>query len=179
MAYALSPGARRRSMFPPRREAGPEDLNVVPFLDVVMNLVLFLLATLATTFTASIPLRPPGPAPLTTVDPVVLAVVATREGYVVGARGGYFAPGCERLGPVATAVPLRDGAHDPDGLRACLLRARAHPDLRDGLARQRAVDVSVFDALPYGTLVETLDAARESRPGANDLFTEPRLGIMR
>lgn len=45
------------------RELSPDEeggeLNIVPFLDIIMNVLIFVLATIAVTFTASIETTPP------------------------------------------------------------------------------------------------------------------------
>ncbi|MGC4086556.1 MAG: hypothetical protein QM756_01420 [Polyangiaceae bacterium] len=41
----------------PDEEGG--ELNIVPFLDIVVNILIFVLATVAVTFTASIETQPP------------------------------------------------------------------------------------------------------------------------
>ena len=41
----------------PDEEAG--ELNIVPFLDIVMNVLMFVLATISVTFTATIDTAPP------------------------------------------------------------------------------------------------------------------------
>ncbi|MGC4092027.1 MAG: hypothetical protein QM756_29920 [Polyangiaceae bacterium] len=61
---SLSPAQRskiRRLSQP--RELSPDEeggeLNIVPFLDIVVNILIFVLATVAVTFTASIETQPP------------------------------------------------------------------------------------------------------------------------
>lgn len=54
---------------------------------------------------------------------------------------------------------------------------------RDGaqqpsLARMRTINVVGNGDVPYAMLVQTLDAVRETRPAAADLFDQPRLGLL-
>jgi biopolymer transport protein TolR len=140
------------------------ELNVIPFLDIVMNVLMFVLATTATVFTASITPTVPqccgrGAAQMATVH-------VTPTGYVVATAVG------------ATAVPLRAGRYDAAGLSRSLAALRAaatSPAERE----QRTVQVSAVGAVPYGELVRAIDASRETRPGAGDLFPEVTLGVVR
>ena len=165
-----------------RKEGGDRtgELNVVPFLDIVINVLMFALATMATVFTAEI--RPASAACCATTrapERETLTVHVVPNGYVVSATSGFAAPGCASLVPGGeVAVPLRLGLHDGEGLRACLARLKNHT-LAAGLAGQRRVQVSSVGALPYGELVRALDAARGTRPGADDLFPEAALGVVR
>ena len=65
------------------------ELNVVPFLDILLNVLMFVLATIAVTFTtqldASAPTshRPRGIPP----EGLSLDVAVLRDGFVVSARG--------------------------------------------------------------------------------------------
>ncbi|MDB4930444.1 MAG: TolR-like protein [Myxococcaceae bacterium] len=138
------------------------ELNVIPFLDIVMNVLMFVLATTATVFTASItPMVPSGRGAVQ-----MATVHVTPTGYVVATATGTM------------AVPMRAGRYDTDGLSRSLAALRAaatSPAERE----QRAVQVSAVGAVPYGELVRAIDASRETRPGAHDLFPEVTLGVVR
>jgi biopolymer transport protein TolR len=164
----------------PADEAG--ELNIIPFLDIIVNVLMFLLATITTVFTATIAVPAPrstnGPSAPGSSDEVNITVKVVREGYIVGAPGGFLQPGCTAVASAALTVPLISGQHDAVGLSRCMVAIRNNPEWRAELANRRNIQVAVNGDVPYHVLVSTLDALRESRPGARDLFTEPALGIL-
>lgn len=174
-----------------RRKAKPKELDpadkaeepaIIPFLDVIMNILMFLLATITTIFVATISTPAPraggGPGAAADSDDINITVKVVREGYIVGAAGGFLQPGCTTVGPATITVPLQNGRHDAEGLTRCMITIRSKPEWREQLANRRNINVAVNGDLPYHVLVTTLDALRESRPGARDMFTEPTLGIL-
>jgi biopolymer transport protein TolR len=167
------------------KEVDPADeggeLNIVPFLDIVTNVLMFLLATITTIFTATIAVPAPSQshgAPSQQNDEVNITVKIVREGYIVGAPGGFLQPGCTAVSSAALTVPLVNGQHDGEGLTRCMQAIRNNPEWRRELESRRNIQIAGNGDIPYNVLVRTLDAVRESRPGANDLFTEPALGIL-
>src|SRR6185312_8232757 len=97
----------------PDEEGG--ELNIVPFLDIIMNVLMFVLATVSVTFTATIDTSPPragGRSAKTPDTPSLgLTVIVVPEGFSVKARGGNVAAGCNDTGP-GLAVGKRDGNYD-------------------------------------------------------------------
>src|SRR6476469_5943216 len=84
-------------------EASAEDeggeLNVVPFLDIITNVLMFVLATVAITFTATIESAPPRPGIRPPSETTLgLTVLVVPEGFSLKARGGNVAPGCADTG---------------------------------------------------------------------------------
>src|SRR6188768_2176964 len=81
----------------PDEEGG--ELNIVPFLDIVVNILIFVLATVAVTFTSSIETNPPaskgaGVRAEIPSQALNLSVVITNEGFSLKTSGGNIAPGC-------------------------------------------------------------------------------------
>jgi biopolymer transport protein ExbD len=154
-----------------------KEINVVPFLDIITNVLMFVLATLAVTFTASIDvnlgrpssIRPPAQAPLG------LSVIVVRDGFSLKARGGNVATGCQTAGS-GLAVPKRDdGEYDYAALRECAEKLKASsPDF----AGEQQVTVTANPEVAYQTVVATFDALRTSRDGQN-LFPEVAFGVVR
>src|SRR5687767_4007049 len=104
-------------------DAGGE-LNVVPFLDVIVNVMIFVLATLAVTFTAAITTEPPGrrthgPVAVQT-SPTILVV---EGGFAIKTADGNLSTGCDGIGS-GLAVPRRGNDYDYAGLSACLLKLK-------------------------------------------------------
>ena len=160
-----------------RDEAG--ELNVIPFLDIVMNVLMFVLATSTTVFTATIT-PTTGGCCVRGVVPDVPTLHVTRSGYVVASHAGFVAPDCRSLTAGGhVTVPLRDGRHDAAGLTRCLATLRQAAGQTSPFRAQRALQVSTLDNVSYGELIRAIDAARETRPGAGDLYPEVSLGMMR
>ena len=177
---SLSAGQRakiRRLATP--QEGGPEDdggeLNVVPFLDIITNVLMFVLATVAITFTATIETSPPRPGVrppgLTTLG---LTVLVVPEGFSVKAKGGNVAPGCIDTGS-GLAVPKRGSEYDYDALKACALKLKASAST---FADERDVTISANAQVPYDVVIATLDAMRRTDSG-DDLFPQVSFGVAR
>jgi biopolymer transport protein TolR len=186
---------------------GPEDsggeLNIVPFLDIIMNVLIFILASVATIFTATIPVPAPTSGPRSNTQPdtrqrLNITVKVTDAGFIVGAGGGFLAPGCRTVGQASLTVANRATAdaegsfHDYAGLTQCMVAIRQQwaTEVED----DHSINVSPNGTIPYGVLVKTVDAVRESRAdacrmpengsqgnytNADCLFPEVTLGILR
>jgi biopolymer transport protein TolR len=158
---------------------GGGELNIVPFLDIIMNILMFILASITTVFTATIPVPAPstggGGAPSAEVN-ITLKVV--REGYIIGGPDGFFQAGCNGLGPATVAIPLLNGQHNFAELTRCMQAVRAFPQYQSQLQDNHKIQIAGNQDVPYRVLIGTLDAVRESRLGAKDMFTEPTLGLL-
>lgn len=160
----------------PDEEGG--ELNIVPFLDIVTNVLMFVLATVSVTFTATIDTSPPraggaGRAP--TTPTLSLTVLIVPDGFSLKARGGNVAPGCNDTGP-GIAIPKKpDGKYDTEGLKACATKLKAAaPEFKD----ENSVTISANPPIPYQVVIDAMDAMRKS-PTGDDLFTEVNFGIAR
>jgi len=183
----LSPAQRsyiKRRAKPKLPQPGDDggELNIVPFLDIVMNILMFVLATITTVFTSTISVPaprsgPPGHAGENS-DEINITVKIVNEGFIVAAPGGFLQPGCTSVASAAITVPLAGGFHDYDTLTRCMVAIRNHHEWGPRLADRHNIQVAVNGDISYHILVSTLDALRESRPGANDMFYEPTLGIL-
>jgi biopolymer transport protein ExbD len=160
----------------PKADEG--ELNIIPFLDIVMNVVMFLLASLATVFTASIPVPVDHPGPTHGPPPPEFTVQIVPQGYIVANSEGYLQPGCARSGGATISVPTRVGTFDTAALTSCLLAARLQPQWQSIGGASHEIQVAGAGGVPYRVIVQTLDALRESRPGAGDMFTTPHLGVL-
>jgi biopolymer transport protein ExbD len=151
------------------------EINVVPFLDIVMNVLMFVLATLAISFTSTIEatpprggIRPPSSAPLD------FAVFVVGEGFGLKERGGNVAPGCTDTG-AGLAVPTRERRYDYAALQACAAKLKASSP---SFASERGVIVSASPEIPYDVLIATVDAVRTS-PDGEELFPDVRFAVVR
>jgi biopolymer transport protein TolR len=176
----LSPAQRakiRRLSTPADPAAGEEgaELNVVPYLDIIMNVMMFVLATVSVAFASTIPTAAAGTGPRTSGAPegLRLTAIVTGGGVALTTASGAVAPGCDGFGPGLT-VPSRGGDHDLAGLSACARRVKG---ARPEYAAETQVTVTASPDVPYTTVIAVMDALR--RDDAGDLFPEVHLGAVR
>ncbi len=157
-------------------EAGGE-INIVPFLDIVTNVLMFVLATISVTFTATVDTFPPragGSARAPTTPTLGLTVLVVPDGFSLKARGGNVAPGCGDVGP-GVAIPVRNNEYDYDALKACAIKLKAaSPDFKD----EMGVTISANPPIPYQVVIGAMDAVRKNE-GGEDLFPEVTFGVAR
>jgi biopolymer transport protein TolR len=160
---------------PKGQETEGGELNVVPFLDIITNVLMFVLATVSVTFTATIDTNPPRhgtrPPESRALD---LAVLVVPDGFSLKAQGGNVAPGCNDTG-AGLAIPKRDGAYDYDALRTCAAKLKK-TDTR--FAGENGVTISANPQIPYDVVIATMDAVRTSTDG-DDLFPQVSFGVGR
>lgn len=166
----------------PDEEGG--ELNIVPFLDIIMNVLMFVLATVSVTFTATIDTFPPragGAGQRAITQPTLgLTILVVNEGFSVKARGGNVASGCNDTGP-GLAVPRAsnaEGAQDYDykGLNTCVKKLKASsPDFKD----ETAVTISGNPNIPYQVIIGTIDAVRNANDNGEELFPDVSFGVAR
>lgn len=159
------------------------ELNIVPFLDIVTNIIMFLLATTAAVLTtvqleAHLPTLSRGRSRGgDTGSTLNLSVTVSEEGIIVAGSGGKLAPGCTNMqsGRVIT-VPLLPNPNVDENNDTL-------PDVYDWPALTRCLTVvhtnfpderqSILTADPnveYRHLVRAMDAIRSD--GTIELFPE-------
>jgi biopolymer transport protein TolR len=159
----------------PDEEGG--ELNIVPFLDIITNVLMFVLATVSVTFTATVEASPPRPTPgvSSPARPALgLTVIVANDGFSVKARGGNVAPGCGDTGP-GLAVGKVAGDYDYRALRLCAMKLKG---LSPEFASEVQVTVSANPGIPYQTIISTMDAVRRADDGS-DLFPDVSFGLAR
>jgi biopolymer transport protein ExbD len=158
----------------PSEEGG--ELNIVPFLDIIVNILIFVLATVAVTFTASIETTPPasrgsGVRSEITSEALNLTVLIVNDGLSLKASGGNIAPGCTGQGP-GIAIPLANGKYDYASLTACATK------LKQKFEEEDQVYITANPGTEYQILVNVIDALRLTASGgpmfANVNFKVPR-----
>lgn len=159
----------------PDEEGG--ELNIVPFLDIITNVLMFVLATVSVTFTATIDTFPPragSGARAPTTPTLGLSVLIVPDGFSLKARGGNVAPGCNDTGP-GLAIPKKDNDYDYDGLKTCAAKLKgASPEFKD----EMGVTISANPQIPYQVVIGVMDAVRKNESG-DDLFPEVTFGVSR
>jgi len=162
------------------RELAPDEeggeLNIVPFLDIITNVLMFVLATVSVTFTATIDTFPPraggAGARAPTTPTLGLTVIIVPEGFSMKASGGNISPGCNGAGS-GIAIPKGASDYDYAGLNACAKKLKGvSPDF----ASETAVTISANANIPYQTVISTIDALRKADNG-DDLFPDVNFGL--
>lgn len=163
------------------------ELNIVPFLDIVVNIIMFLLATVAYILaTVQIESNPPPLATGRAARPqqqdqsaLNLTVTVGNDGIFVAGSGATMGPRCEGPAPLGTRSPTvpkrmlevyRDGAmrrmmtYDWAALTTCVAR------IKNEFPDETQVIVSADPVVEYEYLVAAMDALR--RQGNRMLFTD-------
>lgn len=140
------------------------ELNIIPFLDIVVNLIMFLLATsefvlLISQIQSDLPQISRGRSrsanEITT--PLNLNVTVTDMGVLVTGSGGKLAPGCTTIDPAgsrAVTVARKGKDYDWAGLTECATKIKSQFDDED------TVTVSADPQIHYEYVVAAMDAVR-------------------
>jgi biopolymer transport protein ExbD len=165
------------------RELSPDEeggeLNIIPFLDIIMNVLIFVLATIAVTFTASIDTTPPasqsgGVRSSVENTALNLTIFIVNEGFSLKASGGNIAPGCEGAGAGIT-IPKKGNLYDYELLNSCAARLKkASPEFDD----ETQVFITANPGTEYQTIIQVLDAVRTT-PQGESLFTDANFKVPR
>ena len=135
------------------------EINLVPYLDIVTNIIIFLLASVAynvnfgSVNVAAPKIAGPGLAAAEeeTKNPLNLTVLAGASGFTIGASGGFM-----------PLIPkLANGKYDYKTLTEKLMEVKAAPEN----AEETKATFNADATIPYEIVVETLDAMREDNKG--------------
>ena len=137
------------------------ELNLVPYMDIVTNIIIFLLASVVNqvalgNINVSVPSisqgggasseQPPPEKP-----PLNLTVTVGATGFTIAASGGVLPP-----------IPkLPNGQYDYAGLTTKLKEIKSNPDNADETKANFNADANI----PYDIVVATLDAMRQDDSG--------------
>jgi biopolymer transport protein ExbD len=161
----------------PDEEAG--ELNIVPFLDIITNVLMFVLASISVTFTVSLiadaPKQGRGGVAATPQESLNLTVLIVSGGYVIKGRGATIKTGCEGIGSGdPPTVPRVAGGNDTmqDGTKYDVLSlqrcARKLKDTVPNADMEQQVMVTANPNIPFQEIVRVMDAVRRDEKG--DLF---------
>ncbi len=153
------------------------ELNIVPFLDITVNIivVLLMLTTMIAMFmqiTTRLPSKSRGGRGRAPQEQTLnLNVILTKKGIIVAGSGGKLQPGCQQVyagqGQVIT-IPARRGKggeieYDWKALTECV--ALVHKQWPD----EDQVTIGADPPIPFKYVVRAMDAVREDGKG-NKLF---------
>jgi biopolymer transport protein ExbD len=161
----------------PDEEGG--ELNIVPFLDIIVNILIFVLATVSVTFTATIETTPPasggtGVRKEIESKALNLTVLIVNDGFSIKAAGGNVAPGCDGVGE-GLAIPMKQAKYDYDALTLCAQKLKSSSS---DFADETQVYISANPGCDYQTVISAIDALRSTRQG-DPLFTDVNFKVPR
>ncbi len=177
----------RRLSAPKHIDAADEagELNIVPFLDIITNVLMFVLASITVTFTVTLDADAPkggGKGVRATVaeESLNLTVIIASDGYFIKGKAASIAPGCTGIGGGAPTIARinangdesADGKkYDTVGLQKC---ARKLKEEVPNAAEERQVMVTANPNVPFQEIVRVMDAVRKDDKGElfpNVVFT--------
>jgi biopolymer transport protein TolR len=161
----------------PDEEGG--ELNIVPFLDIITNVLMFVLATITVTFTAMIDSQPPhagGAGRPPTKPSLSLNIIVIDKGFIVSAFGQRIGEGCTGVGS-GVAVGLTSGGavqdYDYAKLTECANRLKHQVE---EAADETSATLTANKDIPYQVIIGTMDAIRRTDDGSI-LFPDINFGV--
>jgi biopolymer transport protein ExbD len=162
MAFYFS----KRKLRPPEEEVGGE-LNIVPYLDILMNLIIFMLLSMTGLATFGfLNVNAPnygGPsagAGDNQDKPLLLTVAISKDGFYVAATGGVLPgqsePSAAAPGQGAPTVPKKGPDYDYPALTEKM------KEIKTAFPGESKVIIAGEAETSYEVLVETMDATRET-----------------
>ena len=155
------------------------ELNIIPFLDIVVNLIMFLLATaemvlLISQIDSDLPRISRGRSKSTDAveTPLNLNVTVTENGVLVTGSGGKLAAGCTDIDPPgsrAVTVARKGKDYDWKGLTECVSK------IKKQFKDEDTVTISADPQVQYEYIVAAMDAVRAS--GAAELFPKVMVSV--
>jgi biopolymer transport protein TolR len=158
-------------------EAG--ELNIVPYLDIIVNILVFVLASVSVTFVASIDTQPPsigGGKVRADVSSKALnlSCFITNQGISLKTSSGNIATGCRDVGSGVTVPISGDGSYDFTAVTSC---AKELKNARPEFLEEVQVTITANPGIEYGTIISAMDALRSD--GQQELFPEVFFGVAR
>jgi biopolymer transport protein ExbD len=166
------------------RELAPDEeggeLNIVPFLDIITNVLMFVLATITVTFTTMIDSQPPRASGSSARPPtkpsLSLNIVVIDKGFIVSAFGQRIGEGCQGPGSgVAVGLKTTDGQTDYDYVALTTCAKQLKNQVAEA-ADETAFTLTANANIPYQVIIGTIDALRKGDDGKT-LFTDVNFGV--
>jgi biopolymer transport protein TolR len=157
----------------PGEEAG--EIALIPYLDIITNIMMFVLASISVSFVASIDTTPPaiggGKVRVdASTKSLNLAAIIVTQGITLKTSGGNIATGCEGVGSGVT-VPKSGEDYDLKGLTACAKRLK---NANVAFKEETQVTITASSNIDYKTVIDVMDALRND--GEEELFPEVHFG---
>jgi biopolymer transport protein TolR len=155
------------------------ELNIVPYLDIVVNLVMFMLLSMTGLISLGVlNVSTPkiggaaavGQAEQAEQPKLLLTVAIGKQGFYVAGAGGVL--GADAASPDQTrppTIPLRDGKYDYAALTEQLR------GIKEKFPAETAVILSADMDVVYEILIQTMDACREYTVQKPDGSTERKV----
>jgi biopolymer transport protein TolR len=150
---------RRMKEHAEEAEEDTGELNLVPYLDIITNIIIFLLASVVMNVNfgnvnVTLPTISSGggaAAEEPQKPPLNLTVTAGASGFTIAGSGGIMSP----------LPKLPNGQYDYKALTAKLMEIKAQPEN----GNETKVTFNADAYVPYEIVVQTLDAMREDTSG--------------
>lgn len=170
----------------PREEEESGELNIVPYLDILMNLIIFMLLSMTGLAAFGIlnvnaPNYGAPSAGMSQDNPdqpkLLLTVLISKKGFFVAGTGAVLPGGANSGGNPGEGTPTvpkkADGTYDYAALTAQMV------DIKKSFPNETKVIVGAESDIEYETLIQTMDAIRET-PGTDRkiLFSDVTLAAM-
>jgi len=164
----------------PSDEEHQGELNIIPYLDILMNLIIFMLLSMTGLATFGIlNVSAPnsnagGPGEQPDKPPLLLTVAIAKDGFYVAATGGVLGAGEQPAQPAPgqgapTIAKKPDGTYDFDALTAKMQEIKAN------FPNDSKVILAAEVNTEYEQLIGTMDAVRENK-NHQLLFPDVTLG---
>lgn len=151
------------------------ELNIVPFLDIVMNLIMFMLVTseavvLISQIESDLPSLSKGRKPGDVTTPLNLNVTVTDKGVIVTGSGGKLTKGCEGImvGKGIT-VPMEKKEYKWAELTTCMAKVKSK------FEDETTVTISADPQIEYEHIIAAMDAVRNK--GEEELFPNVLISV--
>ena len=166
-----------RRKLKPREEEEMGELNIVPYLDILMNLIIFML--LSITGLASFGILnvsapnyggPTAGAQQEEADKpkLTLSVLISKKGHFVNSENAILGEGS------APTIPVKaDGSYDFAALNETMMK------IKGAFPTETKVIIAADSDVQYEALIQTMDACRETQVGERRLlFPDVTLGAL-
>ncbi len=154
----------------PSEEPEGGELNIVPYLDILMNLIIFMLLSMTGLAAfgilnvsapnyggASVAVTPDNPD----VPKLLLSVLISKKGFFVAGTGAVLVPQGEGKAPTTSTEGQPTIAKVGDSYDFTALNAKM-VEIKQAFPNETKVIVGAEADIPYETLIATMDAIRET-----------------
>lgn len=166
-----------RRKLKPREEEEMGELNIVPYLDILMNLIIFMLLSITGLASFGIlNVSAPnygGPSAGAQQEPaegpkLTLSVLISKKGHFVNSENAVLGEGN------APTIPVKaDGAYDYEALGATMLK------IKEAFPSETKVIIAADADVQYEALIQTMDTCRETQGSPRrTLFPDVTLGAI-